>query len=129
MHTGADSTARAIAVVVPLLPVTRCVLWGELGVRSEAFRNEGVGVGVCLGVHVHAPGVYDDYGAFGEEFTVDPVVWNVVSAEYRKMKITPWEGTEPLCYHGGWLAYLHPARVESTAAKPDAIDALPSLSC
>ena len=79
VHARADATAGAVAVMVSALPVPGRVLRCKFLVRGIPLGDEGRGVFVGVRVHVHAPCVDDDYGAFGEEFPIDPVVCQPVN--------------------------------------------------
>ena len=74
VHAWADSSTRAVAIVVSLLPVAGCVFRREFFMISKALGNERGRVVVGLRVHVDAPRVDYNYGAFGQELAVDPVV-------------------------------------------------------
>ena len=74
VDAGTDAATDAVAVVVAGFPFAGRIFGGESRVVGVAIWVEGCGVGNEVGVEVHAPGVDDDDGAFGEEFAVDPVV-------------------------------------------------------
>lgn len=77
MDPGARAAPEAVAVVVPVLPVAA---HGDVLGRQELVVRVALGHEVGGGlpervVHVHAPGVEDDDGAFGQELAVNVVVF------------------------------------------------------
>lgn len=75
VDSGAETAAAAVGVVIALLVVGRCGVFGRrLRAGRISLRVEGVGIGESDGVEMKAPDVDKDHGAFGKEFSVNPII-------------------------------------------------------